>query len=461
MHLPTFEEPVSRAIEATITLGAYAHLFVTRGRDWFLRRSFLTQLGLTFLVLVIGIAGLVCYLKEASKHAKIMSEALATRLMTNDQQYSALEAFLLAPMATPGAGRWSSGASPARQLDDLSESLAGLSLPTAMASLRGRTDLKWDDHGGRFLTTANPTAYLFVPGFTFANSPHGLVGENPAPALSVLQEHSSLAIDVAGAYLALPVLKRILPATIDELHVVQCYYMAESGALLIMGWDATKRTIDYQRKFPANRYFPARPYFAQSLDPSNSIGEFDCRTVPYIDYGGNGPIVTYCKSMRLSNGHAAIIGIDCSVPNADSTLLAQLNRIDHNYVKFELHQSNGRLLLTESDAGRLTHAVGNIGWLRRAIDHANERNEAAEVTGTILAQANARGDRDRIAFVVPTGWRTSPIDTSATCVLASIDTGKLSHLWWVLFGGIIAFFLSGGGAALMIMQYGRVRREQE
>ena len=116
MSLP-MSEPLAKTMEVTLAMGGYAHLFLSRGRDWFLRRSFLTQLTLTALVLTLGVVGLGYYLSKARSNAEFMSEALVTPLMTNDQPYRALEAFLLAPLKAPGHGDWtgSSGAAMVRR----------------------------------------------------------------------------------------------------------------------------------------------------------------------------------------------------------------------------------------------------------------------------------------------------------------------------------------------------------
>jgi PAS domain-containing protein len=364
-----------------------------------------------------------------------MAEALPTKLMTNDQPYRGLESFVLSRILSNAKGRINPDPSEdvIAQFKDLTGQLSQLTL--------SKDD--YEDLGAKLVWFGPPSAdgyvknatsssgeFLFQPGFSFQ------AADEPTQTTALLRSNPDIAMEIDAAYKSQPLLATLLGHKIDGAPIVQAYFMGQSGTLMIMGRSAeSKRMTRYDSQFSSYRYFPSRPYFWKAVNNEDSKGDFNHVTVPYVDYGGKGPVITYCWRLRLPRGRWAMLGMDCGIPDGSARLANQLQRIDKNQrrLAFELRETDRGLRL-----GRLSNdfTQQEKAWLDSVVTVANALHEASSVTGQIVSKISTNDD---ILFAVPTGWSD----------LALLVTAVLS------------FGLFAGSVGLLISQYAHTRNEQE
>ncbi len=440
-------------------------LLLTAGRGRFLSLTFPAQIGLLAAVLASALVIAGAYLQPMYATSTVMNQALRTPLMPNEQPYRALEAFLLADAAPVPGGRWQQNREQEIEnaMNRMSARISELQTPErVLAALPETFLLIGGNSDRRILTSPTDRSFLFQPGFSLEK-----VGDYAAKDTilitrkQLVEDNPEIALEIASGRVAQDFLATMLANRIDDAGVVQAYFMGMSGTLLIMR--AGGRAASYAGKFRATKYFPARPYFWGSFDESNHAGSFDYVSVPYVDYGGNGLVRTYCKAVRLPRNRAAMIAADCLVPGSPDLIEQRIMKYDRKAVKFEVEVVDKTLRPVFPKGSLNGPRANDVAWIKTRIAKANTEEEVSELVGTITTpDSTDQVTSGEILFCIPVGWSTSQTgEDRATLLLARIDSEPAKHSTWLMIVSTLLFGLFTGGVALLIAQYWNTRHEQE
>jgi hypothetical protein len=222
---------------------------------------------------------------------------------------------------------------------------------------------------------------------------------------------------------------------IDGHEVVQSYFIAESGLILIRSKDVKNQLALYEIQFPKAYYFPDRDYVwgalrgrdTQKLKP---IG-FDYESEPYIDLGGHGLVKTYSKKIQLANGRYGVICVDVSRADLDQKLRDRLNVLKTEGDPYKEASIVIRDNSIESPNGKGRDALPKefqwftdklLGKLNQA-----DPSETAELLGRIAAQQDNSQMQDTkiLRYTIPLSTKLEDEQRTVKLMMVTIDFERL------------------------------------
>jgi len=159
----------------------------------------------------------------------------------------------------------------------------------------------------------------------------------------VLRYNPEVLFDLHAAAILERDLRKLDQMTIRSLPVVQTYFIAESGVIILHASNVTDHGKYYQDQFAPYTLFMDRPYFWQAIERSAPMGPFDYQTEPYIDLGGNGLVITYSKKVDLPNHRVGIICVDVKLPQPSvMEIKKRLTSLGAEFAEFSWTIDKGR-----------------------------------------------------------------------------------------------------------------------
>ena len=123
--------------------------------------------------------------------------------------------------------------------------------------------------------------------------------------------------------------------------VVQCYFITESGLILMRSRKIPNQLKFYEKQFDTNHNFTDRPYFWGAIKQQPSgvtslLQPFQYASEPYIDLGGHGLVKTYSKAFELANKRYGVLCIDVTEARLKDEVIARLNALRADKEPYEV-----------------------------------------------------------------------------------------------------------------------------
>lgn len=225
-------------------------------------------------------------------------------------------------------------------------------------------------------------------------------------------------------------LKEFDNSLINGNEVVQSYFIAESGLILIRSKSVKSQAAFYEIQFPKAYYFPDRDYVLGALrgrdtQRLSALG-FDYESEPYIDLGGHGIVRTYSKKIKLANGRYGVICLDVSRSILEGRIK---ERLDVLRTKGNPYQE-WTIVVDESSIQGPNGTTGlgalpeDFQWFARRLLLGGDK---AELLGRIASQQDVQQSKDTnvLRYTIPLSTKLDDDKRKVTLMLVTIDFERL------------------------------------
>ncbi len=283
--------------------------------------------------------------------------------------------------------------------------------------------------------------FLMVPAISLRRK--GLVERPLDQSLlnDVLKYNPEVLFDLQAASVLEPHLRKLDRMTIRSLPVVQTYFIAESGVIILHASNVTDHGKYYQDQFAPYTLFMDRPYFWQAVERSAPMSLFDYQTEPYIDLGGNGLVITYTKKVDLPNQRVGIVCADVKLPEPSVVEIKErLRSLGAEFAEFSW----------TIDRGREGFIPDDFAWFEKQMAGQNRKEQSRSLGAIALEQqqAGVENKPDTMRFTVPlesTEWSEGLRKTKLLWVRVDFGSIRRKLTWDLLWFsvGIALMVLSG------------------
>jgi PAS domain-containing protein len=256
----------------------------------------------------------------------------------------------------------------------------------------------------------------------------------------------------------------------------QAYFITARGVMRICEAGTSRQSDYYRDQFRPTMFFPDRPYFRETLsqgykpiENGATLAEFFL-TAPYVDLGGNGVVLTACRTLSFATIADSVLCLDFSFSN---TMVKQVqDKLSHLGavvvpVDCSLQKRNDSSVQCHTaDALRpqfpdLRHSHGDdVIFLQKTMQEAvGPSKPLSDIFGQIwLVQQTFNGVR----FTIPVGQSLSDTGRTGTFLFCDIDLGRIQRsnvkraALFTTALGLLLFLLF-----LLVVDYGARMNEQE
>lgn len=189
--------------------------------------------------------------------------------------------------------------------------------------------------------------FLFLPVTALRRAEHSYDPLNNNSLRAAINHNPDILRDLDLARQLIALMPEFDKEEINDQPVAQCYFITESGLILIRSRKIPDQFKFYEKQFDTNHNFTDRPYFwgAVKQQPSSLtklIQPFQYASEPYIDLGGHGLVKTYSKAFNLANQRFGVLCIDVSESRLKDEVIARLNilRVDKEPFEVDFFEIN-------------------------------------------------------------------------------------------------------------------------
>jgi PAS domain S-box-containing protein len=193
---------------------------------------------------------------------------------------------------------------------------------------------------------------------------------------------------------------------------VQSYFLSATGLLRLERAGATNIRRDYEPRFISKSFFPDRPYFWRTVDDPAHKGRLDPahqykitdvfrKTKPYIDFGGNGIVVTLSRTV---DGAAVKSGLflDFALRDyAENIIKQKIRRLGGSSPKVFWRVENGKVVVTREDNSL---SERKRAALEGQMQVPYKEKRLSDIVGKLflpVQSAEDRGKDGKVVFTVP------------------------------------------------------------
>lgn len=226
-------------------------------------------------------------------------------------------------------------------------------------------------------------------------------------------------------------LKELDNSLINGNEVVQSYFIAESGLILIRSKDVKNQLALYEPQFPKAYYFPDRAYVLGALQGRDTqrlkaIG-LDYESEPYIDLGGHGLVKTFSKKLKLANGRYGVICVDVNRSDLKGKIKERLDvlRIENDPYQESTIVINNASIKGPNGTDRQALPPDFQWFSGKLLEKLSksDRSETAELLGRIAAQEDIEQVQDTkiLRYTIPLSTELADEGRKVTLMLVTID----------------------------------------
>lgn len=346
----------------------------------------------------------------------------------------------------------------------------------------------------KYFTEVNSRSFLFVPGIAVlqTNVADEKLADDQALKDALMSSHAlyhdlqvSESIDDVLCKLTQTEAITAPPAKVplvapDEMALNptprQAYFITARGVMRICEAGTSRQSDYYRDQFRPTMSFPDRPYFRGTLsqrfkpiENGATLADFFL-TTPYVDLGGNGVVLTACRTLSSTTIADSVLCIDFSYSN---TMVKQvqdkLSHLGAVVVPVNCNLRKGKdssVQCQTADALRpqfpdLRHSHrDDVMFLQKSMQEAVGPSEPlSDIFGVIwIVQQTFNGVR----FTIPVGQSLSDTGRTGTFLFCDIDLGRIQRsnvnraALFTTSLGLLLFLLF-----LLVADYGARMIEQE
>jgi hypothetical protein len=337
--------------------------------EWILRlwglcaRYRKTSLTTSLVLIVMASLALLKYRERSNIYTSVVDSTLCRETEPTAQKFKGLEAFLITAFApnVDGVLRKSLFAEEfLNRCEELKDTIKSFENLDAVNLADRKLDLKISRAAtkGVVLTDTCTKSYLFLPVNVFR---HGLsskqmleVSGNPAfnknvecqtPFKEIIDGDTAIqddirfsryVADVLESFTSIPVTDNLVDLPAAEVHgkPAQVSLITKNGVNRIYNAQRGELEKYYGSLFPADQFFPSRPYFRRAFQQGRSgsvdkvvpkdgqtLGDYFYVSHPYVDLGGSGIVVSLARGIEIAKKTTALLCFDlCVSKNIRRTL---------------------------------------------------------------------------------------------------------------------------------------------
>lgn len=255
------------------------------------------------------------------------------------------------------------------------------------------------------ITSTRKESFMVVPAMslrrkTLEEPP--LAPNDPSRLAAVLEHNPEILFDLNLASELEPIMRRMDNASGERLTIAQTYFITEAGVFLIRANGVKDQGDYYKDEFQPYTQYLDQSYFWGAVDSRpRQFTPFDYVTKPYLDFGGNGFVVTFSKKFDLPNQRVGVLCVDAKLPDeVTDEIEKHLKSLGAQVSEFYWSENKG------IEPGKQGPLPPGFDWFSDLLNKSFEAR--SQVLGTIATEppitssALPRGEADDVVrFTVP------------------------------------------------------------
>lgn len=336
----------------------------------------------------------------------------------------------------------------------------------------------------KYVTNTDGQGFLFIPGMVIGASLRADATDADILA-EAEKERGVLRSVIVDSKRAAPILKTLLDVKVVGVNdrgleqeviatkPVQAYFLTATGLIRLVRGGVSDVHAHYAPQFKPTNFFPERPYFWKTVDNSAVMGKLEedspykidkvfNTTNPYIDYGGNGIVVTLSRPLEGAAVKSGLF-LDFALGDyAEKSIKQKVEKLGGSWAKISWAAKDPEPEL-KAEEGRLSEQAGKA--LAQQIKNYYKQKNLSEISGKLFVILREGG---KVAFTVPVG----ETKFGGTSLPSEPSSGKLlyceldldSFQRWVLYKAVaiaVSFTAFVGFIGALVVDYGKRLQEQE